>query len=200
VIYHPLAPVHVSGHASQEEQKLLLNILRPYNFIPIHGELRHLKQHAKLARELGIPDERIAVVENGYQLSFQDDVIQVGERVPGEYIFVDGTWVGDGVELSVIRDRETLATSGVCMAALSYDPQRGKLRGRPRLSVRGFATRQVVGDVLEEATDVIESAMQGIQSGTPPATVERVIRRSLSDYFYRSTKNRPEIIVMALGG
>jgi ribonuclease J len=198
VIYHPIAPVHVSGHASQEEQKLLLNILRPRNFIPIHGELRHLKQHAKLAMKLGIPEERIAAVENGHVLSFEGDQIQVGQRVPGEYIFVDGTWVGDGIGLSVIRDRETLATSGVCVVVLRYDPRRGKIVGSPRLALRGFAARQVVDEVAEEALEVISGTLQGIQPGTPPSTVERVIRRSLSDFFYNRTKNRPEMIVVAL--
>jgi ribonuclease J len=111
VIYHPVAPVHVSGHASREEQKLLLNLVRPKFLVPIHGELRHLKLHSQLAQELGIPEENIAVVENGYVLTFDETSMRVGERVPGRYVFVDGRMVGD-VGPSVLRDREVLSQDG----------------------------------------------------------------------------------------
>lgn len=198
VVYHPLAPVHVSGHASQEEQKLLLNIIRPRNFVPIHGELRHLKQHAKLAMELGIPRERIAVVENGYVLDFEDDRIRIGERVPGGYVFVDGTWVGDAVGPAVIRDRESLAMAGVCVAVFRYDPQRGALIGTPRLTVRGFAASDAALEVMEGAIEVIRQTFRRIRSGTPSATVERLVQSALSEFFYHKTRNRPEVIVMAV--
>ncbi len=198
VVYHPLAPVHVSGHASQEEQKLLMNILRPRNFVPIHGELRHLKQHAKLATELGIPRERIAVVENGYVLYFEDDCIRVGERVPGGYVFVDGSWVGDAVGPAVIRDRESLAMAGVCVVAFRYSPRRGALLDAPRLIGRGFAARDAAEEVMAEAAEVIRRTVQGTRPGTPPATVERQVQAALSEFFYQRTKNRPEVIVMAV--
>jgi ribonuclease J len=198
VIYHPLAPVHVSGHASQEEQKLLLNILRPRNFVPIHGELRHLKQHAKLAAELGIPRERIAVVENGYVLYFEDDCIRVGERVPGGYVFVDGSWVGDAVGPAVIRDRETLAMAGVCVVVFRYSPRRGALLDTPRLTVRGFAARDAAEEVMTGAAEVVRRTVQGTRPGTPPATVERQVQSALSEFFYQQTKNRPEVIVVAV--
>ena len=198
VIYHPLAPVHVSGHASQEEQKLLLNILRPRNFVPIHGELRHLKQHAKLAAELGIPRERIAVVENGYVLYFEDDCIRVGERVPGGYVFVDGSWVGDAVGPAVIRDRETLAMAGVCVVVFRYSPRRGVLLDTPRLTVRGFAARDAAEEVMTGAVEVVRRTVQGTRPGTPPATVEMQVQSALSEFFYQQTKNRPEVIVVAV--
>ncbi|MGQ9466381.1 MAG: ribonuclease J [Anaerolineae bacterium] len=198
VIYHPLAPVHVSGHASQEEQKLLLNILRPRNFVPIHGELRHLKQHAKLAAELGIPRERIAVVENGYVLYFEDDSIRVGERVPGGYVFVDGSWVGDAVGPAVIRDRETLAMAGVCVVVFRYSPRRGALLDTPRLTVRGLAARDAAEEVMTGAAEVVRRTVQGTRPGTPPATVERQVQSALSEFFYQQTKNRPEVIVVAV--
>ncbi len=198
VVYHPLAPVHVSGHASQEEQKLLLNILRPRNFVPIHGELRHLKQHAKLAAELGIPRERIAVVENGYVLYFEDDCIRVGKRVPGGYVFVDGSWVGDAVGPAVIRDRETLAMAGVCVVVFRYSPRRGALLDTPRLTVRGFAARDAAEEVMAGAVEVVRRTVQGTRPGTPPATVERQVQSALSEFFYQQTKNRPEVIVVAV--
>ena len=93
VIYEPLAPVHVSGHASQEEMKLMINLVKPEYLIPIHGELRHLKQHAALGVEMGVPEENIAVVENGRIIEFSNGEMEIGERIPGGYIFVDGSRV-----------------------------------------------------------------------------------------------------------
>ncbi len=198
VIYDPIAPVHVSGHASQEEQKLLLNIVRPRNFVPIHGELRHLKQHAKLAVELGFPPERIAVVENGYLLSFKGDQIQVGPRVPGGYVFVDGSWVGEGIEPAVIRARETLAMAGVCVVVLRYSPRRSVLLGKPRIVLRGFVTERIAKEIAEKAEEVVRQTVRSISPGTPAATAEREVRRALSNFFYKETKNRPELIVVTL--
>ena len=121
VIYDAIAPVHVSGHASQEEMKFLLQMVQPEYLIPIHGELRHLKQHATLARELGIPTERIAVVENGTVIEFQDGKMEVGQRVPGGYVFVDGSGVGD-IGPRVMREREALAREGFVVVHLTFDP------------------------------------------------------------------------------
>jgi ribonuclease J len=111
VIYDPIAPVHVSGHASAEEMKLLIHLVKPRFFVPIHGELRHLKQHAAIARDVGIDPDNIAVVENGTVLEFENGEMSVGERVPGGYVFVDGTGVGD-VGPAVMREREALARDG----------------------------------------------------------------------------------------
>ncbi len=198
VYYAPIAPVHVSGHASQEEEKLLLNIVRPQNFIPIHGELRHLKQNAKLAAEVGIPQERIAVVENGYVLAFRGGRVHVEERIPGGYVFVDGNWVGDAVGPGVIRARQSLAKAGTCAVALRYDQARGKLLGSPRMTLRGFAANRMELALGREAREVIQRAVQSVQPHTSPKTVERVVQRALTDFFYRRTKNRPETIVIVL--
>ena len=93
VIYEGLAPVHVSGHPAQEELKLLINLVRPKYFIPIHGELRHLRQHAKIAAQLGVPEENIAVIENGQMMEFKGDKMKYAERIPISYVFVDGSGV-----------------------------------------------------------------------------------------------------------
>ena len=198
VIYHPIAPVHVSGHASQEEQKLMLNIVRPQNFLPIHGELRHLKQHAKLAAGLGIPEERIAVVENGHKLTFKNGQIQVGERVPGGYVFVDGTAVGDAVGPAVIRDREKLAKAGVCTVSLAYNKTKGTLVSAPQIGCRGFLSKRAASAILPEARTVVQRTMKTIKPGTPQAEVERTVQRALSDFFYKRTKNRPETVVLVV--
>jgi ribonuclease J len=195
VIYDSTASIHVSGHASQEEQKMLLNLVRPQNFVPIHGELRHLKEHAKIAMELGFPADRIAAVENGHVLSFQGDQIRVGDRVPGGYVFVDGSWVGDAVGPAVIESRQKLARSGVCAVTLRFNPHRGMLLGEPLLSVRGFATHTAVQQVLEDAKGVIRRTVQSAPSSICQEAVEQAVHQALSDFFYHETRNRPEILV-----
>ena len=198
VIYHPVAPVHVSGHASQEEQKTLISILRPKFFVPIHGELRHLKLHAALAREVGIPDENIAAVENGYTLRFTDDTMEVGERVPGGYIFVDGSWVGESLGADVINRRDELANTGVCTVAFVYDEDEGRFVGAPRITGHAIVAEEVMTRLVPDAMEAIRGAMRGVSPGTPMETAERVVERSLSDFFYQEAKNRPEIIVQSL--
>jgi ribonuclease J len=191
VYYDPVAQVHVSGHASQEEQKLLINMLRPQFFVPIHGELRHLKQHGKIARELGIPEGNIAVVENGYPLIFDDGHMEIGERVPGHHIFVDGALVGE-VGPTVMGQRETLGQSGFVTAIVRYKRQMGRPLGQPRIITRGFVFVPDAEEMLSRAKDVIRSAAS-VKSGTAPSEVEEQMEKALSDFFYRETKRRPVV-------
>jgi ribonuclease J len=137
VIYDAIAPVHVSGHASQEEQRLLLQTVKPKFFVPIHGELRHLRAHARLALETGIEASNIAVVENGTVIDFHKGRMSIGERVPGGYVFVDGRGVGD-VGPEVMRERETLARDGFVLVHVQIDAKTGRLRGEPQITTRGF--------------------------------------------------------------
>ncbi len=198
VFYHPLAPVHVSGHASQEEQKLLLNVLKPKFFVPIHGELRHLKQHARLAQQVGVPKENIAVVENGYVLRFTRDSMEIGERTPGGYVFVDGSWMGDAIDPSVLQERDSLAAAGVCTVTFRYNEQRGEIAGEPRIITQGIASDEAVDDMVDRAQQLVKKAMKGIQPQTTASTVESAVERTLSDYFYQQTKNRPQMMVIAM--
>lgn len=198
VIYHPIAPVHVSGHASQEEQKMLLNIVRPKFFVPIHGELRHLKQHALLAQEVGIPKQNIAVVENGYILRFSEDALEVGERVPGGYIFVDGTLVGDAVSPQVIQDRESLAVAGVCSVVFSYNQRQGVVIGEPRITAHGLATAEVIEDLTARAQPVVRNTVKATRGNATLSDVERAVERAVSNFFYEQVQSRPEMMVVAV--
>jgi ribonuclease J len=191
VFYDPLAPVHVSGHASQEEQKLLINMLRPQFFVPIHGELRHLKQHGKTAQQLGIPGENIAAVENGYVLTFGER-LEIGERVPGGYVFVDGTRVG-GIGPAVMREREKLGQNGFVMSTVHYERKSGKPVGRPRIITRGFIYVPGAEELLARAEEVTLSAASA-KPDTPPEEVESRVQEELSKFFYRETKSRPIVI------
>ncbi len=198
VVYHPIAPVHVSGHASQEEQKMLLNILRPKFFVPIHGELRHLKQHALLAQETGIPRQNIAVVENGHILRFSSDSLEVGERIPGGYVFVDGALVGDAVSPQVILDRESLAVAGVCSVVFSYNRRQGAVIGEPRITARGLAVAEVLEDLTRRADPVVRNTVQATRGSAAPDEVERAVERAVSNFFYEQVQSRPEMIVVAV--
>jgi ribonuclease J len=191
VIYDPIASVHVSGHASQEEMKLLLHLVKPKFFVPIHGELRHLHQHAALAREVGIPAENIAVVENGTVLEFQNEDMMVGERVPGGYVFVDGTGVGD-IGPSVMRERETLAESGMVIVNLHVGAG-GQLAGKPEIISRGFVFVKDEAEMFEAAQQQIAKA--AARAGGDGALRERV-EAELSDFFYTETKRRPMIFAL----
>jgi len=191
VYYDPLAPVHVSGHASQEEQKLLINLLRPRFFVPIHGELRHLKQHGKIARQLGIPAENIAVVENGYALTLGER-LEIGERVPGGYVFVDGARVGE-IGPAVMREREELGQDGFVMSIVRYDRRTGRPVGRPRIITRGFIFVPGAEDLLVQAEEVTLSAASA-RPGTSPAEVEKQVQAALSRFLYEKTKSHPSVI------
>ncbi len=189
VIYENIAPVHVSGHASQEEMKLLLHLVRPKYFIPIHGELRHLKQHANIARQVGILDENIAVIENGQVVEFKDGEMSLGERLPGGYIFVDGAGVGD-VGPTVMREREALARDGFVLVNLTIDSKTKRLREDPEIITRGF-TYTGNGDDLMDATrkmvkDVIKRGDVDLEADLEP---------TIKSFLYNKTRRRPMIFV-----
>jgi ribonuclease J len=189
VIYTPIAPVHVSGHASQEEIKLLLHLVKPKYLVPIHGELRHLRQHETLAREVGVPGENIAVVENGQVLEFQNGEMHLAERIPGGYIFVDGSGVGDVVP-SVVREREILARDGIVLVNLLLDKQTGRLRDEPEVLTRGFVHTQDADKLMGAARKKIAEA---VSQGN--GNVQEDLQQILKTFLYNETKRRPTIFI-----
>jgi ribonuclease J len=191
VIYDPIAPVHVSGHASAEEMKLLIHLVQPKHFIPIHGELRQLHQHAAIARSLGIPDERIAVVENGYQIEFEEDVMRVGERVAGEYVFVDGRGVGD-IGPQVMRERESLARDGIVIVRMDINAKTGRLIGKPELISRGFVYVPESGDLLA----MVDAKIREVVEKNSANNLEKKVEHALEELFYIENKRRPMIFIM----
>jgi ribonuclease J len=192
VLYDPIEQVHVSGHAAQEEQKLMLNLVRPQHFIPIHGELRHLHQHAALARQIGIEDERIAVVENGTVIEFRNRKMKIGDRLPGGYVFVDGSGVGD-VGPAVLRERESLARDGIVVVQLRLDKRTGSLVRDAELISRGFVYEPEADQLLAAARERIRHVAEASDGNHLEAEVER----ELSKLFYAETKRRPMVIVLA---
>ena len=191
VIYEGIAPVHVSGHASQEELKLLINLIRPKFFVPVHGELRHLQMHGKLAVDLGIPEDNIAVVENGTILTFTPNSMTIGERVPGGYVFVDGSGVGD-VGPAVMRDRDMLGRDGFVIVSLTVDQDTHELLESPEIISRGFVFMPEAGDLIEGAQDAITTVLSSNGANSLNDLRTRV-EGTLEKYFYSETRRRPMV-------
>lgn len=190
VIYEAIAPVHVSGHASQEEMKLLLHLTRPKFFIPVHGEIRHLRQHALLAEQVGIPRENIAVIENGQSVEFTSDSMELGEQVPTSYVFVDGTSVGE-VDADVMREREILARDGIVLVNLVLDRFSGSLRREPQISARGFVLARDSDDLIDEMRKKIAAMI----TSRPNGNLVKEVEQKLGNYLYSETHRRPMIYV-----
>jgi len=189
VIYEAIAPVHVSGHASQEEQKLLLNLVRPKNFVPIHGELRQLRQHARLGRQVGIPKENILVVENGQVIELVDGQIRLAERVPGGYIFVEGDSIGE-LRKDVMREREQLARSGIFLIDISVDKYSGRLLHEPEIITRGF----VSPDEVERLLPLVRKKVTDIVNGSG-LDDEKIIAEQVRSLLHQETGRKPLVIV-----
>ena len=196
VIYPPLAAVHVSGHASQEEMKLLLALTKPEYFVPIHGELRHLHAHAKLARGLGIPEEYILNIENGVVLEFDEAGAVVGERLPGGYVFVAGSGIGD-VGPAMLRDREILSSYGFVSVAIAWNFATRELVGEPEIVSRGFVYEKEAGELLRIAQEKLVAALRET-SRVSKRGLDEVTRETLSRYFYDRTGRKPLIVTAVL--
>jgi ribonuclease J len=167
-------------------------LVKPKFFVPVHGELRHLNAHAELGREMGIPEENIAVVENGTILELDQRSMTIGPRVPGGYIFVDGMGVGD-VGPAVMRDRERLADSGFFVAVISLDED-GNLDGDPELVSRGFVYLEEAGDLLDGADETIDQAIRA--SGRNRDQLGKRVEQALARYLYAETGRRPMVHVV----
>jgi ribonuclease J len=192
VLYENIADVHVSGHASQEEMKLMINLVRPQYLMPIHGELRHLKQHAVMAEELGIPADNIIVIENGTPVELSDDSLEILPRMRGGYIFVDGDSVGE-IDWPVLRDREKLAQSGLFFAVVSLNGS-GQMLGQPEVISRGFIDRQDGDELLNSAKETIERTVK--QFNGQGTGLNKKIEDALSRFLYTETGRRPIVQVV----
>jgi len=189
VVYEAVAPVHVSGHASQEEMKLMLHLTQPDYFIPIHGELRQLKQHGKLARQVGIHEDNIAVVLNGQSVEFQNGRMRLGAKVPASYVYVDGSGVGD-VSDAVMHDRDVLSQEGVFVVNLAVDKNTNKPLKPAEIVSRGFIAWNDSQELVNGLRNRInETAVRA--NGSLQKDLEQVV----SNYIYRETRRRPMVLV-----
>lgn len=186
VVQGKTSNVHVSGHASQEELKLLLHLVKPKFFIPVHGELQHLHAHAKLAHAQGIPTENIAIMENGMIAEVSTDGIKTSERIPGGYLFVDGNRVGD-IGRVVLRDREKLSENGFIVAVVRINSEDGQVTTRPEIISRGFIYMRESGELISRAEEVIMKAL-------PARKTYDTVRKILGDFVEKETGRQPLVL------
>jgi len=195
VIYEKEAGVHVSGHASQEELKLILNIIKPRYFIPVHGEYHHLMKHAKIAESLGIPRSRIFVAENGQIIEISKKKAHVAGKVTAGKVLVDGLGVGD-VGNIVLRDRRQLSQDGIMIVVVSITKENGEVVSGPDIVTRGFVYVRESEQLIENAKAKVREAMEQCQRKniTEWAVIKSQIRDKLGKHLYEKTGRRPMIM------
>jgi len=195
VIYEALAGIHVSGHASQEELKLLINLVKPTYFIPIHGEYRHLIKHSRLAQGLGIPNDNIFVAENGQIIEFTEKGAAINGRVPSGRVLVDGLGVGD-VGNIVLRDRKQLSEDGIMIVVVTISKESGSVLAGPDIVSRGFVYVRESEELIEEAREKVRMALEKgeEQRVTEWSAIKNNVKEVLSRYLYEKTRRRPMII------
>jgi len=188
--------IHASGHAKADELKIMISMIRPEYFIPIHGEYRHLVRHAQIAQSLGIDPKKILVMSNGEVAEFSKDEGQLTkEKVPSGYVFVDGLGVGD-VGNIVIRDRQAMAKDGIFVVILTVDHENGKIVTSPDIISRGFVYMRAREDLIQKARNEIRK-MFTYHNEKYPANwdqIKRMIRDELGEFLYKETQRRPMVI------
>jgi len=194
VIYGPETRVHVSGHGSVEELKLMFNLVRPKYFMPIHGEFRHLVHHAGLAGDLGLSTDNILVSENGQALRFGKRGV-TRETVPSGYVLVDGTSVGD-VGNTVLRDRRQIAQDGMLVVVIAVDKQTGDLLAGPEVMSRGFVFVKEADELMEEVRQKTLAALDRCRSKniTDWAGIKSQIREAVGRHIYEKIKRKPVVM------
>jgi ribonuclease J len=195
VIYESVAGIHVSGHASQEELKLMINLVKPKYFIPVHGEYRMLYKHARLAEQMGIPPENIFVGENGQVFEFTKKKGQIAGRVHAGRVLVDGLGVGD-VGNVVLRDRKQLSQDGIFIITLTIDKASGTVVAGPDVVSRGFVYVKESEKLMDDAREKIKEVLAKADSEKSKdwANIKSSIRDTLSRFLYEKTKRKPMII------
>ncbi len=195
VIYQKDMSVHVSGHASQEELKLILNLIKPRYFVPVHGEYRHLMKHAQIAESLGIPRSRIFVSENGQIIEISKKKAMVAGKVTAGKVLVDGLGVGD-VGNIVLRDRRQLSQDGIMIVVVSINKETGEVVSGPDIVTRGFVYVRESEQLIENAKAKVKEAMEQCQRKnlTEWAVIKSQIRDKLGKHLYEKTGRRPMIM------
>jgi len=194
VIYDKLAQVHVHGHGSREELKLLLSLVKPKFFVPIHGEYRHLSLHGDLAQSMGIPKDNVFVLENGDVLELGRDSGKVVARTHAGVIYVDGLTTGT-LDDVVLRDRKLLAGNGLAVVTIAIDAENGKLAGRPRIITLGFVDAGEEQRLLEKSQDVVLAALDHDRRRLgEPGFVDTIVKDSLGRFFRERIHRHPVII------
>lgn len=194
VIYEKLSQVHVHGHGSQEELKLLISLVKPKFFVPVHGEYRHLSLHAKLAQNLGMPGDNTFVLEDGDILELGQEDGNVVGKVPTGNVYVNGLVTGE-IDSVLLRDRKLLSRDGIVIVTLVVDTQKGGLIGTPRIMARGFIDTCGSGALMEKSQEVVMAAVNHKRKHLfERSNIEAKVRNSLIKFLYEQTHRRPIIV------
>jgi len=195
VIHEKVSEIHVSGHASKEELKLMLNMIRPRYFVPIHGEYRHLAGHARLARKQGIPEKNIFVLENGDVLRIAEDGAEKAGKVTAGRVYIDGKGIGD-VEEMVLRDRRRLGHDGIVLVLLTIEKEKGNLLSAPEVISRGFIAEEEYQEVIEDVRELVAATVAALDRDitSDPALLQAKVRSVLKKHFRNTMDRRPMIM------
>lgn len=197
VLYNRVENVHVRGHASQDELKIVQSILQPEYFVPVHGEYRHLVTHARLAERVGVPPGNAFVLTDGDVLEIDDDEARLAGRVDASYVYIDGLGVGD-VDEYVLRDRAHLSTDGVLVVIVAVDARTGRLVRPAEVLSRGFVDNEEHAAMLDRAARVAEAALEGREHAAPAGEVNARLKDALGKFAYDETRRRPMVLPVTL--
>ncbi len=199
VVHRSLADVHVSGHASVEELKLMLSLVKPRYFMPVHGERRHLTAHAHIGRDVGMASDQVFVLDNGDVLELTDRSVQVGQPVQAGVVYVDGLGVGD-VGSVVLRDRQHMASDGIAMIVVTVDERTGKVVGEAEIVMRGVTLGDADDELMEEARARIAKtlARTGKEGATDQSVIKNALRESLLQLVWERVRRRPLVLPVVM--
>lgn len=198
VLYGKTADVHVHGHGSQEELKIILTLVKPRYFVPVHGEYRHLALHSELAKLLGIDESNVFTLEDGDLLELTQERGRIVGKTPAGNVYVDGLGVGD-IGKVVLRDRRVLSRDGVVSVIVAVDKNTGRVVGRPDIVSRGFIDQDDSNDIMEKAKDIVIKVLdRGAKHPAELSFIHAKLKEAVGKLFYEQTKRRPMILPIAI--
>jgi ribonuclease J len=197
VLYNRIANVHVRGHAAQEELKVILSLVRPKYFVPIHGEYRHLALHGDLAESVGVPAENIFVLTDGDVLEIDERSARVNGRVPADHVYVDGLGVGD-IDHLILRDRHHLATDGMVVVILAIERNTRRVVGKPEIVSRGFVDIDESDDLMKRTQEMVVSSLEGADHIAEWGVVNTKVKDAIAQFLYKETRRRPMVLPVSV--